>query len=733
MEQHFMGWSRLPLFRSHHYVCRRLLATRAKLSPLADAFNYHGLKTNDEQRNKTTGLFGYSVLTSPHSFQSFVKSTTEECHILCNEAISQTRVRKMVQILDDMSDALCRVADLSDCIRMLHPDEAYRYSAQKACQLIGQLVEELNTNSELYNASVRANSTSQKDKLIPDIHMDNVDKRVLGLFVADFELSGVQLQDPCRHEQFVRAASLALNYGSEFVEGCYSTVTLPSKYVANSYSDSSELIHPLSDHPDPFVRLSTYRTYYAPIDGQEKPAGFENYAKRATLHSLAETPENINEFLEHVCRKLRPISAEVVRKQLLPIVKNSYQKITTHDNVPVNSNSKLIWPSDLPYTIGVKRQTLCSHNLADYFSLGACMEGVSQLASCLFGLRLEVVPVQPGETWHPSVIKVHVYSNKSNSIEPIGIVYCDLLDRPGKPAQDCHYTIRGGRCIFNGFYTQSYQSPIITLQLTLSPSESSATPPLLSLGQVENLFHEWGHALHSMLAHPRVTLEYARHWKTGQKPDSREIIALQQLSIGRGLGLSLEVSQQATYAILDQILHSGPTENTLLPYAKLTHESLRSWPASTKLLSDIQYKVGLSDWCDCSPAHIGAWPHRFTHLVNYGGRYYSYLLARAGADLVWRRYFSKDPWSSSNGQRYVEKLLCRGGEYPPASMLSDLLDDNVDSDIDNNNLTSNGQIVLSPVKLAEGLTDQLEETEIAAASLINRIESPSLFRPELYN
>lgn len=63
------------------------------------------------------------------------------------------------------------------------------------------------------------------------------------------------------------------------------------------------------------------------------------------------------------------------------------------------------------------------------------MEGVSQLANCLFGLRLEVVPVQPGEVWHPSVIKVHVYSTKNNSTEPIGIVYCDLLDRPGKPAQ----------------------------------------------------------------------------------------------------------------------------------------------------------------------------------------------------------------------------------------------------------------------------------------------------------
>ncbi|VDP85321.1 unnamed protein product [Schistosoma mattheei] len=113
---------------------------------------------------------------------------------------------------------MCRVADLSDCIRMLHPDQAYRYSALKACQSIGQLVEELNTNSNLYNASVRASSSSQVDKLIPDTHMDNVDRRVLDLFVADFELSGVQLQDPCRHEQFVHAASFALNCGAKFIE-----------------------------------------------------------------------------------------------------------------------------------------------------------------------------------------------------------------------------------------------------------------------------------------------------------------------------------------------------------------------------------------------------------------------------------------------------------------------------------------------------------------------------------
>ncbi|CAH8676957.1 unnamed protein product [Schistosoma haematobium] len=758
-----MVWFHLPLFRSFNYVNRKLLSTRVKLSPLADAFNYHSLKTKDEHLSKRTGLFGHPVLTSPHSFQSLVESTIGECHVLCDEATSQTRVRKIVQILDDLSDTLCRVADLSDCIRMLHPDQAYRYSALKACQLIGQLVEELNTNSNLYNASVRASSSSQVDKLIPDTHMDNVDRRVLDLFVADFELSGVQLQDPCRHEQFVHAASFALNCGAKFIEGCHSTVTYPSKYSANSYSNSIELVHPLSDHPDPSIRLSTYCAYYAPIQGQEKcleqllsarhemaqAAGFQNYAKRATLYSLAETPENVDEFLQHVCKKLRPISTEVARKQLLPIIKNSYRKTKMH-NLQTDCNVNLIWPSDLPFALGVKRQALCSRHLTDYFSLGACMEGVSQLANCLFGLRLEVVPVRPGEVWHPSVIKVHVYSNKNNSTEPIGIVYCDLLDRPGKPAQDCHYTIRGGRCLDNGSSNRSYQSPIITLQLTVSPPESNSKPPLLSIGQVENLFHEWGHALHSMLARtryqhvtgtrcstdlaelpstlfehfaldPRVVSEYARHWKTGQKPDPNEIIALQRLSIGLGLGQSLE----ATYAILDQVLHSGPIENTLLPYAKSTHESDGLWPASSKLLSDIQCKVGLSDWSSCSPAHLGAWPHRFTHLVNYGGRYYAYLMAKAGANLVWRRYFSKDPWCSSSGQLYMEKLLCHGGEYPPAILLSDLL--NCDDEINSQN------VLLSPKKLAEGLTDQLEEMEMASTSLLNRIESPSLFRPESYH
>lgn len=71
------------------------------------------------------------------------------------------------------------------------------------------------------------------------------------------------------------------------------------------------------------------------------------------------------------------------------------------------------------------------------------MEGVNLLADCLFGLKLCVEPIAPGETWHPSVIKVGVYADGEyhspnrdrDRSRCVGIVYCDLLDRAGKPAQ----------------------------------------------------------------------------------------------------------------------------------------------------------------------------------------------------------------------------------------------------------------------------------------------------------
>lgn len=78
-----------------------------------------------------------------------VANKTDE---LIQEAISGKRQRKMVQIFDELSDSLCKVADLSEFIRIAHPQSKYAQAAEDACISISGIVEHLNTHKDIYIA-----------------------------------------------------------------------------------------------------------------------------------------------------------------------------------------------------------------------------------------------------------------------------------------------------------------------------------------------------------------------------------------------------------------------------------------------------------------------------------------------------------------------------------------------------------------------------------------------------
>ena len=134
----------------------------------------------------------------------------------------------------------------------------------------------------------------------------------------------------------------------------------------------------------------------------------------------------------------------------------------------------------------------------------------------------------------------------------------------------------GGRVLDDG----SYQLPVVVVVCNF-PSPGLSSPPLLSHNMVENLFHEMGHAMHSMLARtqyqhvtgtrcstdfaevpsvlmeyfawdPRVLMKFACHYKTGQSLPEE---FAQRLCRGRTMFGALEMQRQVLYAMIDQIYH----------------------------------------------------------------------------------------------------------------------------------------------------------------------------------
>lgn len=80
-------------------------------------------------------------MQSSEGFHKLSRKCTLVTDKLIDEAISKSRKRKMVEIFDELSDTLCKVADLSEFLRIAHPDQNYNYCAESVCTTVSSVVE----------------------------------------------------------------------------------------------------------------------------------------------------------------------------------------------------------------------------------------------------------------------------------------------------------------------------------------------------------------------------------------------------------------------------------------------------------------------------------------------------------------------------------------------------------------------------------------------------------------
>ena len=140
--------------------------------------------------------------------------------------------------------------------------------------------------------------------------------------------------------------------------------------------------------------------------------------------------------------------------------------------------------------ISKSKYSVDQDELRIYFPMEQTLVGMFRIYEKIFGLKFH--RVDPPYEWVKDV-ELYVVTD-SKTTEPLGMFYLDLYPREGKYGHFAQFSIEGAALLPNG----QYQHPTVALVCNF-PKPSADKPSLLKHDDVETLFHEFGHAMHSIL------------------------------------------------------------------------------------------------------------------------------------------------------------------------------------------------------------------------------------------
>ena len=379
--------------------------------------------------------------------------------------------------------------------------------------------------------------------------------------------------------------------------------------------------------------------------------GFESHAHFVLEERMAETPEKVDSFLNEMLEKAKP-AAEREFKELENFAKEL-------DNIDQLQK----WDSAF-YSEKLKQKlfNLDDEKLKPYFKLENVIDGVFTVAGKLYGLNFK--EVSNIDKYHPDV-KTFEVTNETG--EDVALFYADFHPRPGK---------RDGAWMT--IYKQQYvkddknERPHISIVCNFTkPTEKE--PSLLTFNEVTTLFHEFGHALHGMLANttypslsganvywdfvelPSQVLEnwcyekeslqlFAKHYKTGEAIPQEYI---EKIKESANFLEGIATLRQLSFGMLDLSWHG--IDPTHIDDVK-KHE-VEAFEA-TKLYPEVD--------SNCMST-------AFSHIFQggYSAGYYSYKWAEV-LDADTFEYFTENGiFSKDIADKFRDNILSKGGTEHP--------------------------------------------------------------------
>jgi peptidyl-dipeptidase Dcp len=383
-----------------------------------------------------------------------------------------------------------------------------------------------------------------------------------------------------------------------------------------------------------------------------KLLGYESHAHFTLEERMAKSPATVLEFLQSLLEKAKP-KAQLEVKEVAALAKNL-------DQLAVLEKWDFAYYSEL---LKKEKYALDEELLRPYFSLENVISGVFETASRLFGLRFVANSEIP--VYHPEVTAYEVYDRENRFLS---VFYADFFPRPGKR---------------NGAWMTSYRGqfkegnvdhrPHVSIVCNFTkPTKTS--PSLLTFNEVTTLFHEFGHALHGMLARgvyeslsgtsvfwdfvelPSQIFEnwcyekecldlFANHYQTGEDIPADLVEKIKKAANFQQGYMTL---RQLSFALLDMAYHSQNPDQ-IQDIKAFENEVLKE----TELLPSVEVtRISTS----------------FSHIFQggYAAGYYSYKWAEVLDADAFELFLEKGVFDTETSVSFEKNILSAGGSEHPS-------------------------------------------------------------------
>ncbi|WP_212786048.1 M3 family metallopeptidase [Ferrigenium kumadai] len=376
--------------------------------------------------------------------------------------------------------------------------------------------------------------------------------------------------------------------------------------------------------------------------------GFANYGELSLASKMAETPQQVVQFMRELAQRARPF-AEKDLAELREFARNELDLSELHS-----------W--DIGYAsekLREKRYAFSEQEVKQYFPEDAVLLGMFRLVETLYGLSIAQASAP---VWHESV---RFFDIRDAQGQLVGQFYLDLYARNSK---------RGGAwmddVITRRRKAEGIQTPVAYLNCNFS-APVGGKPATFTHDEVITLFHEFGHGLHHLLTEVEdlgVSGINGVEWDAVELPSQFMENFCWEWDVVQGMTRQADSGEKLPRALFDKMLAAKNFQSGLQTlrqiefslFDMLMHSSFEAGGGKTilQLLDEVRAEVAV-----LMPPDFNRFPHSFSHIFagGYAAGYYSYKWAEVLSADAYSLFEEHGVLNPDIGARFRAEVLAMGG------------------------------------------------------------------------